>query len=392
MYHFVDDLVLLKCIGKGNFGEVFLTQKNGRQELYATKKMDRSLCESPQNYKRLLREIELLKIINHPNIVKLYDLKRTANHWYLITEYCNGGSLLSNLKKYIATYYKPFSEEIVQHLMKQIVSAINYLHFNKIIHRDLKLDNILLNFPSEYDKNSLNMMNATIKIIDFGFAKRLNGPFTFTALGTPINMDPQILEDIKTGIPNTGYNEQVDIWSLGTLCYEMLVGHSAFSAASMDELFQKVKIGKYSLPINLSKEVVSFINGMLQQDLNKRLNANQLLNHEFLLEHPSHFQPIDMRQLHGSRGHGGVINMKSASSPQDNNYNNNYFLQFWAIFNQPGLYRGVQNQVQQVQQDQQIKPVKQLPSQQQYDYMNQPHQYYVNQNMGGYYSKNRFIK
>ena len=346
--------------------------------------MDRALCERPENYKRLYHEIELLKILNHPNIVKLCGLKKSTNHWYLITEYCNGGSLLGNLKKYIATYQRPFSEEIVQYLMKQIVSAINYLHFNKIIHRDLKLDNILLNFPSDHDKNSLNMMKATIKIIDFGFATRLNGPLTYTALGTPLNMDPQILEHIKTGIPNAGYNEQVDIWSLGTLCYEMVVGHSAFSGASMDELFQKVKIGKYSLPMTLSKEVVSFINGMLQQDLSKRLTASQLLSHEFLTKHPSQFQPMDVRKLPGSIGPGGVINMKSAASPQDNAYNNQ-ILQLWAIFNQPGIYQGVQNQVQQVPQVQQVQPAMQLPTQQQYGYINQQQQYYVNQNMGGYY-------
>ena len=260
--------------------------------------------------------------------------------------------------------------------MKQIVSALNYLHFNKIIHRDLKLDNILLNFPSEYDKNSLNMMKAVIKIIDFGFATRLNGPLTFTALGTPTNMDPKILEHVKTGIPNAGYNEKVDIWSLGTLCYEMVVGHMAFSGSSMEELYQKVKIGKYSLPLTLSKEVVSFINGMLQQDPNKRLTANQLLNHEFLTKHPSQFQPIDVRKLPGSIGPGGVINMKSVSDQKTNNYNND-MLQLWAIFNQPGLYQGVQTQVQQVQ------PVMQLPTQQQYGYMNQQGQNYTN--MGGYY-------
>ena len=125
--------------------------------------------------------------------------------------------------------------------MKQIVSALNYLHLNKIIHRDLKLDNILVNFPSANDKNSLNMMNATVKIIDFGFATKLNKPLTYTALGTPTNMDPVILENIKTGIPNAGYNEKVDIWSLGTICYEMLVGHIPFSGKSFDELFQRVK-------------------------------------------------------------------------------------------------------------------------------------------------------
>ena len=124
MHHVVDDLILLKSIGKGNYGEVFLTQKKGRSEYYATKKMERSVCERPENMKRLFHEIEILKVLNHPNIVKFCGLKKTVNHWYLITEYCNGGSLLSNLKKYIATYKKPFPEELVQYLMKQIISIL----------------------------------------------------------------------------------------------------------------------------------------------------------------------------------------------------------------------------------------------------------------------------
>jgi serine/threonine protein kinase len=365
-----------------------LTQKKGRPEYYATKKMERSVCEKPENLKRLQYEINILKVLNHPNIVKFYGLKKTTNHWYLITEYCNGGSLLGNLQKYMTNYRRPFPEEVVQYLMKQIVSALNYLHFNKIIHRDLKLDNILVTFKNEYDKSSLNMMKAIIKIIDFGFATKLNGPLTFTALGTPTNMDPQILEHINTGIPNSGYNEKVDIWSLGTLCYQMVVGHMAFSGRSMEELFQKVKKGNYSLPMTLSKEIVSFINGMLQQDPNKRLTANQLLNHEFLTKHPSQFQPIDVRQISGTIGPGGVINMKSASTPQVTNYGDN-ILQLWAIFNQPGMYSGAPSQMP-VRQVQQVQPVMQLPTQQQYGgYMNQQQQYYVNSNqvqmMNGYY-------
>jgi serine/threonine protein kinase len=388
MQHIVDDLVLIKSIGKGNYGEVYLTQKKGRPEYYATKKMERSVCEKPENLKRLQYEINILKVLNHPNIVKFYGLKKTTNHWYLLTEYCNGGSLLGNLQKYMTNYRRPFPEEVVQYLMKQIVSALNYLHFNKIIHRDLKLDNILVTFKNEYDKSSLNMMKAIIKIIDFGFATKLNGPLTFTALGTPTNMDPQILEHINTGIPNSGYNEKVDIWSLGTLCYQMVVGHMAFSGRSMEELFQKVKKGNYSLPMTLSKEIVSFINGMLQQDPNKRLTANQLLNHEFLTKHPSQFQPIDVRQISGTIGPGGVINMKSASTPQITNYGDN-ILQLWAIFNQPGMYSGAPSQMP-VRQVQQVQPVMQLPTQQQYGgYMNQQQQYYVNSNqvqmMNGYY-------
>ena len=382
--HVVDDLILIKRLGKGNYGEVYLTKKRDRPELYATKKMERAICERPENINRLQYEIEIIKNINHPNIVKFCGLKKTLKNWYLITEYVNGGSLQDNLKKYMANFHRPFTEVIVQHLMKQIVSALSYLHFNKIIHRDLKLDNILVNFPSENDKNSLNMMSCTVKIIDFGFATILNKPLTFTALGTPSNMDPVILENIKTGIPNAGYNEQVDIWSLGIICYEMIVGHIPFSGKSFDELFQKVKQGKYSLPITLSKEVVSFINGMLQQDPKQRLTAQQLLYHDFLVKHPSQFQSMNVKDIPGSIGPGGVINMKSNKNPQPQVNNN--FVQLWNIFNHPQIYLpGIPGQPQvqpqmelPIQTIQTVQPVQPV---QQYTYIDpqqQQQQYYIN--------------
>ena len=270
----------------------------------------------------------------------------------------------------MAKFHRPFSEEIVQYLMKQIVSAIQYLHFNKIIHRDLKLDNILINYPSDYDKNALNIKSCTVKIIDFGFATKLNKTLTFTALGTPMNMDPQILENVQTGIQNQGYNEQVDIWSLGTLCYQMLVGHMPFSRTSMNELFQKVKQGIYTLPATLSKEVISFINGMLQQDPNKRMTANQLLYHDFLVKHPSQFKPINAREIGGQLGPGGVINMKSKSQPQINNN----MVQLWGIFSHPGIVMpGIQPMVQ-------IQPKMQLPVPQvAYSAPPLQQQFYINQ-------------
>ena len=161
----VDDLILTKSLGKGAFGEVFLTQKKGCKALYATKRLDRAFSEKPENIKRLSNEITLLQKINHPNIVRLIDLKKTKSHCYIVMEYCNGGDLSGCLKKYKAAHRRPFSEEIVQYIMRQVVSGISFLHSNKIIHRDLKLDNILVTFPSENDKKSLNMMKAKLLIL-----------------------------------------------------------------------------------------------------------------------------------------------------------------------------------------------------------------------------------
>ena len=308
----VDNLVLTKSLGKGSFGEVFLTKKVNGKELYATKRMDRAEFNKPDNNKRLLNEISILQKISHKNIVKLIEVKKTKSHIYIVTEFCNGGSLTDNLSKYVQIHRKAFSEEIVQYLMKQIVSAIYYLHMNKIVHRDLKLDNILLNFPNENDKANLNMLKAEIKLIDFGFATRLrtvNGNLANTILGTPSNMEPHMLRDMENQRPSLkGYNEKVDIWSLGTLCYEMLVGRMAFAGYSMEELYKKVKAGNYKLPLWLSKEAVSFINGMLQYDSNKRLSAVELLNHDFLKKNVKEFQTLDVNQVK-DKVRGKVMNI-----------------------------------------------------------------------------------
>ena len=361
----VDDLTLTKSLGKGAFGEVFLTQKKGSKEFYATKRLDRAFSEKPENIKLLSNEITLLKKINHPNIVRLIDLKKTKSHCYIVMEYCNGGDLSGCLKKYKEAYRRPFSEEIVQYIMRQVVNGIYFLHSNKIVHRDLKLDNILVTFPSENDKKSLNMMKAIAKIIDFGFATRLKASksnLTYTILGTPANMAPQILENMQQRTPNhQGYDEKVDIWSLGTLCYEMLVGHMAFCGHSMQELSQKVKQGTYSLPTNLSKEVISFIDSMLQTDPNKRSSARDLLKHDFLVKNVKQFQPIDVRKIQGMVS-GGVINVNSNSN---SGKTGNLTQTVWDIFNGPGIIT-----------QQPVRPAQQvgIPLQQPIPHMQVPHQ------------------
>ena len=362
----VDDLILTKSLGKGAFGEVFLTQKKGFSEYFATKRLDRAYSEKPENIKRLSNEISLLKKIHHPNIVRLIDLKKTKSHCYIVMEYCNGGDLKGCLKKYKEIHRRAFPEDLVQYLMRQIVSGLNFLHSQKIIHRDLKLENILVTFNSENDKKNLNMMRAIVKLIDFGFATTLkssNSNLTYTVLGTPTYMDPQLLKNMEEKTINiTGYDEKVDIWSLGTLCYEMLVGHIAFSGSSMHDLYQKVKQGNYSLPTNISEEVFSFINGMLQQDPNKRLSTAQLLKHDFLVKNVRQFKPLDVRKIQGRLGPGGVMKVNTGGGNQGTN---NLTGTVWDIFMQPSN----SPQVAQPKPIMQMNQYGQQPVQQQQYYM-----------------------
>ena len=321
----VDNLTLEKCLGKGSFGEVYLTTKKGSNEKFATKKLEREQIEKSEAMKYLKNEIIILQNLKHPNIVRFEDVKKTKKHFYIVMEYCNGGELSKALEKYQEKYRRPFSEEIVQHLMRQIIGAFKYIHGLKIIHRDIKLDNILLNFESEEDKANLNMMKANCKIIDFGFACRISkSGLQYSTLGSPINMDPIILKKLNsTGrkARQLGYDQKADIWSLGTICYEMLIGKSAFDAEDMDELVSKIENGTYSVPTNLSKEVISFLNAMLQYDSHDRLNSLELSRHVFLTRNVKDFHPIDMKKVSKKVDSKGLnINVKRNKS-------------IWAIFN-----------------------------------------------------------
>ena len=320
----VDNLILEKLIGKGSFGEVHLTKITGDSKLYATKVYDRESIENTEAFKYLTNEINIMHNLNHPNIVKFIQVKKTKKHYYIVMEYCNGGELEKALEKYQLKYGKPFSEEIVQYLMRQIISAFKYMHGNQIMHRDIKLENILVNFESEKDKNDLNMMKATVKIIDFGFACKIGkNALTYTTIGNPMNMSPLILKKLTSHgkVRQLGYDMKADIWSLGAICYQMLIGKAAFDADDIDELVEKIEKGIYKVPTNLSKEVVSFLNGMLQYEPQARLTAEQLYYHQFLQENIQNFHKIDLSQVpHRVQKNELEIDTKKNKS-------------IWAIFN-----------------------------------------------------------
>ena len=384
----VDNLILTKSLGKGAFGEVFLTNMEGRKELFATKRLDRAYSEKEENIKRLANEINIMKKIHHPNLVSLIDLKKTKTHCYLVMEFCNGGDLTGCLRKYMQLYKKPFSEEIVQYLMRQIVSGLDALHSRNILHRDLKLDNILVCFNSEQDKNSLNMMKATAKITDFGFATILNTakPLATTVLGTPTYMEPSLLNNMQQRTRNQGYDQKVDIWSLGTLCYEMLVGRNPFSGYSLQDVYNKVKVGTYPLPTSLSREVVFFIEGMLQKDHNKRLGCKELLQHDFLTKNVRQFKPMDARTIPGIVAkEGGLVKIDSGAKQGIQNLGQTV----WDIFAQPNqgvnMQTGTNNYLQYGQNE--IQNYQNYPNNQAYGQnqinMNPSNQYqYPYQNTG----------
>ena len=298
----IEDLSLIQFLGKGSFGEVYLSTKKNSNKLFATKKIKKSIVDLPKMNRYFTYEIYILKSINHPNIVKLEELKWDNNYYYIVMEYINGGELSKCLEKYKNKYQRAFPEEIVQYLMRQIVDALIYIHDKNIIHRDLKLSNIMVHFDSDKDKEELNMMKAQIKIIDFGFAIMLpsKDSLTKTAVGTKLYMDPKILEKFYNEAKkdeNRGYGREADIWSLGCICYTLFRGKIPFDAKNEKELVAKINNGKYKIPKTASLEIISFLDKMLRYEGNLRLSARELKNEPFLKKNISDFSYIDENGL-----------------------------------------------------------------------------------------------
>ena len=295
----IKDYILFKKIGEGSFGEVYLAKKRNTQEIYAIKRID---IKSPKNQKMLkYLNYEILimhELRNHPNIIKLIELIKSSNHAYVVMEYCNGGSLSDCLIKSGGR----FPVRVIQYLMIQIVNALKYIHSHNVIHRDLKLDNILINFKNDNDKQNNNLLASQVKIIDFGLAIKLEpGRFAKTFIGSPIFMDPKILgvfqEDGKIG--ELHYDEKADIWSLGVICYQIFTGKALYDANNINQLVKLAKLGDYKIPINIeiSNEIIAFINSMLQYYGEFRLSAKELSEHEFLVKDVKEFTKVNLDLL-----------------------------------------------------------------------------------------------
>ena len=336
----IGDYKLIKLLGKGSFGETYLTQKGNDPVLLATKVLERKKMEKASTKKYLDNEIRILKQLHHPHIVRFENLLASNSNYYLIMEYCNGGDLTGCLQKYKNLFREStFSIDIVQYLMRQIIDAMKYIHSLKIIHRDIKLDNILLSFDNEIDKQNLNLLASNIKIIDFGLATKLDkSNLAYSVLGSPVNMDPLILKKFdKAGGYQVleGYNEKADIWSLGTIFYQLLTGEILFFSHNMKELMKKVEEGNYVIPINknFSKEAVSFLNCMLQYKPEDRLSINELEQHDFIVKNVNEFTQADLRQIFNKLDRNGLkINVKenktiarifNTNEDNENNYKNN---------------------------------------------------------------------
>ena len=307
-----------KLLGKGGFAEVYLGEDKNTHKLYAVKKINLTNIDS-KSKSYIENEIKILSMIKHPNIIKLKFTNRASpNLLYLGLEYCNGGSLYKNLYDYIYKYKTPFTEKLVQKIMRDILSGVKCLHENGVIHRDLKLDNILVNYKNKIDLDTVNIYNSEIKIIDFNISYRVNYLKPVTAVGTVQNMAPSIVLNME-GFHKT-YDEKIDIWSLGTLCYEMLFGKPLFPYLSREQILNNILSCQFKIEKTISTQARSFLYCMLQKEGINRLTAKQLLNHEFIIGDYHTFIRADINQINfnNRNQHNNIIR---CNSNYDYNYN-----------------------------------------------------------------------
>ncbi|KAJ3613201.1 hypothetical protein NHX12_019452 [Muraenolepis orangiensis] len=238
---------LLKTIGKGNFAKVKLARHilTGRE--VAIKIIDKTQL-NPNSLQKLFREVRIMKILNHPNIVKLFEVIETDRTLYLIMEYASGGEVFD----YLVAHGR-MKEKEARAKFRQIVSAVQYCHQKHIVHRDLKAENLLL----DADMN--------IKIADFGFSNEFTmGNKLDTFCGSPPYAAPELFQGKKYDGP------EVDVWSLGVILYTLVSGSLPFDGQNLKELRERVLRGKYRIPFYMSTDCENLLKRFLVLNPSKR--------------------------------------------------------------------------------------------------------------------------
>lgn len=263
---------LMHKLGSGSYATVYMVKhiltntERAMKKIFKEQKLKQEILIKKEN--EILNEIEILKSIDHPNIVKIIELYSTPEYYYLITELCQGGQIFNQFEKYC-----PFDEFHAAYIMYQLFLAVHYCHLKKIVHRDIKPQNILI------DKVNNNGY-FIIKVIDFGTAKLFKkDKLQKTLTGSPYYIAPEVL--------NGSYNEKCDLWSCGVLLYTLMTGKLPFIGEDANEVFEKIKEGKYDINIKefdkLSSEAKDLIRQLLILDPEKRISLTNVFKHRFFV-------------------------------------------------------------------------------------------------------------
>ena len=271
-YAFYQDYRTVKELGRGAYGNVYLAEHRVSKQKRAIKEIDKAKADKvPGGKSKFIREVEILAKLDHPNILKLYELYEDTFRYYVVSELLTGGELFD----YIVSSGH-LSEAAAAHIMEQILSAVRYCHENHIVHRDLKPENLLLeSMPTSSEE-------ANIKLIDFGTSSLFtSGTNLRQRLGTPYYIAPEVL--------SMDYNEKCDIWSCGVILYILLSGYPPFTGKNDDEILAKVRLGKFNFSHpefkQVSEESKSLIRKMLVMNTAQRISAIDALRDPWIAKH-----------------------------------------------------------------------------------------------------------
>ena len=319
-------------LGKGSFGTVYkgiYIDDKGKEKVVALKEIPEEVFKTKSEMESLYNEITISSKLNeenkddpllsNENIVNFLDITNLNNKTFLVYEFCNGGDLRRYLK-----FFNGFDEKMVQYIISQVLKGLQLLHNKKIIHHDIKPENILVNLcveektPKEKESKINMIMEGTdennrdnttddfknyvlevlgkskFKIADFGLSKLKKETNKKEISGSPLYLDPNLYKvDSKL---STVENEKVDIWAIGVLAYELIFNDCPFFPFPMtiDKLKESFKKSKYVIDMKkcklVSKQFLSFLNACLQEDQEIRPLTDELLNHEFIAREPEYFK------------------------------------------------------------------------------------------------------
>ncbi|XP_067127139.1 serine/threonine-protein kinase SIK2-like [Centruroides vittatus] len=248
-----------RTIGKGNFAVVKAARHRITKTEVAIKIVDKTVLDAT-NLEKVYREVQIMKLLNHPHIIKLYQVMETNNMLYLVSEYASQGEIFD----FIATQGRML-ESTARQKFWQIISAVEYCHDRHIVHRDLKAENLLLD------------SNMNIKIADFGFSNFYSTRSQLTTwCGSPPYAAPEVFEGKKYIGP------EIDIWSLGVVLYVLVCGALPFDGSNLQILRERVLSGRFRIPYFMSSDCEHLIRKMLVLDPSKRYTISQIKEHKWM--------------------------------------------------------------------------------------------------------------
>ncbi|TPX70577.1 hypothetical protein SpCBS45565_g01610 [Spizellomyces sp. 'palustris'] len=251
----------IRTIGEGSFAKVKLAVHRLLGEKVAIKIIDKQTLPDSYSMAHLHREAQIMRMLDHPNIVQLIEVMETKRELYLVLEYAPGGEVLD----YIVAHGR-LKESEAKKFVRQIVEALKYCHDRNVVHRDLKAENLLLNSSMQ------------IKISDFGLSNIFDRSKQLTTCcGSPVYSAPELIEGKRYIGP------EVDAWSLGVNLYAMVVGDLPFAAKELKKLYDKVLSGRYDIPSFVSADCQDLISKLLTLDPKERYTCAQVLQHSWMV-------------------------------------------------------------------------------------------------------------